>query len=146
VTLFSPRIPHLFPKKTLARLLSPTYAAGMNVDEEEAHERLMQALDVPAVVEDLQRGISAALERKQGPRTPADKILDKLSAGVAKRGGNVRAATSTPGIAAVLVRVNLEIGLAPEPMRATLTTPRGAAVLEEGLEALGAHLVKELTR
>jgi hypothetical protein len=146
VTLFSPRIPHLFPKKTLARLLSPTYAAGMNVDEEEAHERLVQALDVPAVVEDLQRGISAALERKQGPRTSADKILDKLSAGVAKRGGNVRAATSTPGIAAVLVRVNLEIGLAPEPMRATLATPRGAAALEEGLEALGAHLVKELTR
>lgn len=146
MTLFSPRIPHLFPKKTLARLLSPTYAAGMNVDEEEAHERLVQALDVPAVVEDLQRGISAALERKQGPRTSADKILDKLSAGVAKRGGNVRAATSTPGIAAVLVRVNLEIGLAPEPMRATLATPRGAAALEEGLEALGAHLVKELTR
>lgn len=146
MTLFSPRVPHLFPKKTLARLLSPTYAAGMNVDEEEAHERLVQALDVPAVVEDLQRGISAALERKQGPRTSADKILDKLSAGVAKRGGNVRAATSTPGIAAVLVRVNLEIGLAPEPMRATLATPRGAAALEEGLEALGAHLVKELTR
>jgi hypothetical protein len=118
----------------------------MNVDEEEAHERLVQALEVPAVVEDLQRGISAALERKQGPRTSADKILDKLSAGVAKRGGNVRAATSTPGIAAVLVRVNLEIGLAPEPMRATLATPRGAAALEEGLEALGAHLVKELTR
>ncbi len=45
MTLFSPRVPHLFPKKVLARLLAPTYAAGMSVDEEEAHERLLQALD-----------------------------------------------------------------------------------------------------
>jgi hypothetical protein len=146
VTLLSPRLPHLFPKKALARLVAPTYAAGMDVDEEEAHERLLQALEVPAVVEDLQRGISAALERQQGARTTADKLLDKLSAGIAKRGGNVRPAASTPGIAAVLVRLNLEIGLAPEPLRATLATPRGAAALEDGLLALGAHLVKELTR
>jgi hypothetical protein len=139
-------VPHLFPKKALARLVAPTYAAGMNVDEEEAHERLLQALEVPSVVEDLQRGISAALERKKGPRTPADKLLDKLSSGIAKRGGNVRAAPSTPAIAAVLVRLNLELGLAPEPMRATLATPRGAAALEEGLLTLGAHLVKELMR
>ncbi len=146
MTLFSPRIPHLFPRKTLARIVAPTYAAGMDVDEEEAHERLLQALEAPGVVEDLQRGISAALERKQGLRTPADKLLDKLSAGIAKRGGNVRAAEATPAIAAVLVRLNLEIGLAPEPLRATLQTPRGAAALNDGLAALGAHLVKELLR
>lgn len=146
MTHFSSRVPHLFPKKALARLLAPTYAAGMNVDEEEAHERLSQAVEAPGLVDDLLRGISAALEQKRGPRTPADRLLDKVSAGIAKRGGNVRAAPSTPGIAAVLVRINLEIGLAPEPMRATLATPRGAAALEEGLAALGAHLVKELTR
>ena len=146
MTLFSPRVPHLFPKKALARLVAPTYASGMNVDEEDAHERLLQALEVPGVVEDLHRGISAALAQQQGPRTPADKLLDKLSARIAKRGGNVRAATSTPAIAAVLVRINLEIGFASEPMRATLATPRGAAALEEGLLALGAHLVKELSR
>jgi hypothetical protein len=146
VTFASPRIPHLFTKKTLARILAPTYAAGMDVDEEEAHERLVQALEVPALVADLQRGISTAVGAKQGPRASADKLLDKLSKGIEKRGGNVRAAEATPLIAAVLVRVNVEIGLAPEPMRATLATPRGAAALEEGLALLGAHLVKELSR
>jgi hypothetical protein len=146
VTLFSPRVPHLFPKKTLARIVAPTYAAGMNVDEEEAHERLLQALETPGVLEDLQRGIATTLERKQGPRAPADKLLDKLSTGIAKHGGNVRAAEATPAISAVLVRLNLEIGLAPEPMRATLATPRGVAALEQGLAALGAHLVKELLK
>lgn len=146
MTHFSPRVPHLFPKKALARLVAPTYAAGMNVDEEEAHERLERAVEAPGVVDDLLRGISAALEEKRGARTPPDKLLDKLSAGIAKRGGTVRAAPATPSIAAVLVRINLEIGLAPEPMRATLASPRGAAALEEGLAALGAHIVKELMR
>jgi hypothetical protein len=143
---FSPRVPHLFTKKALARMLASTYAAGIGVDEEEAHERLAQALEVPAVLHDLLRGVEAALAEKQGPRTPADKLLDKLSAGIEKRGGRVKAAEATPAVAAVLVRVNLELGLAPEPMRATLATPRGAAALEEGLRTLGAHLVKELTR
>ncbi|GEJ58922.1 hypothetical protein [Anaeromyxobacter diazotrophicus] len=143
---FSPRVPHLFPRKTLARLLAPTYAAAMSVDEEEAHERLLQALEAPGVVEALQRGVSAALELKQGPRTPADKLLDKVSKGIEKHGGHVRPAESTPAVSAVLVRLNLELGLAPEPMRATLATPRGAAALEQGLASLGAHLVKELLR
>ena len=146
MTSFSPRIPHLFPPRTLARLLAPTYAAAADVDEDEAHERLTQALASPALVADLQRGISAALEAAQGPRTPSDKLLDRLSAGLGKRGGRVRAAATSPGLAAVLVRIHLELGLAPEPMRATLATPRGAAVLEEGLRTLGGHLVKELSR
>ena len=144
--LFSPRVPHLFPRKTLARILTSTYADAMSVDEDESRERLLRALDAPGVVNDLHRGISAALKKKQGPRTPADQLLDRLSKGIEKHGGHVRPAESTPGIAAVLVRINLELGLAPEPMRATLATPRGAAALEEGLVALGTHLVKELLR
>ena len=146
MTTFSPRVPHLFPRKTLARLLDATYAAAMSVDEEEAHERLLQALAAPGLVEELQRGIAAALEQRQGARTSADRLLDKVSAAIEKRGGNVRAAPATAAVSAVLVRLNLELGLAPEPMRATLATPRGAAALEEGLRALGAHLVKELLR
>ena len=144
--LVSPRIPHLFPPRTLARLLTPTYAAAMAVDEEEAHGRLVQALAAPALVEALHRGISAAIDRAQGPRTPLDRLLDRMSRGLEKRGGSLRAAEGGAAVAAVLVRVNLELGLAPEPMRATLATPRGSAALEEGLASLGAHLVKELLR
>jgi hypothetical protein len=143
---FSPRVAHLFPARTLARLLTPTYASAMSVDDEEAHERLTQALRSAALVSDLQRGLARAVEERRGPRTREDKLLDSVSAGLEKRGGNVRAAPSTPGVAAVMVRVNLEIGLAPEPMRATLAEGRGAAVLEEGLLALGSQLVKDLLR
>jgi hypothetical protein len=143
---FSPRVAHLFPARTLARLLTPSYAIAMRVDEDEAHERLAQALRSAALVSDLQRGIARAIEERRGPRTTEDKLLDAISAGLEKHGGNVRAAPSSPAVAGVMVRVNLEIGLAPEPMRATLAEGRGAAVLEEGLLAVGRQLVKDLLR
>ncbi len=146
MNVFSPRLPHLLPPRTLARLLVPTYAAAAGVDEDEAGERLLRALESPDVAGDLYRVISAALAEKQGPRTQADRLLDRLSAGVAARAGRVRAAPASAGLSAVVVRLHLALGLAPEGMRATLSSPRGAAVLEEGLRALGAHVVKELLK
>jgi hypothetical protein len=143
---FSPRVPHLFPRRTLATLLTSTYAEAASVDDEEAHARLTQALGAGALVDALHDGISRALEAKRGPRTTPDKLLDSVSAGIARRKGNLRPAPSTADLAAVLVRINLEIGLAPEPMRATLSAGPGAAALERGFAALGSHLVKELLR
>lgn len=146
MTSFSPRVPHLFPPRTLARLLLATYAEAVGVDEDEAYDRLTRALAAPALVQQLQGGISAALVARQGPRTPADRLLDRISAALEKRGGRVRAAPATPGLSAVVVRIHVELGLAPEPMRATLASPRGAAAVEQGLAEVGTHLVKELLR
>lgn len=144
--LFSRRLPHVVTRADLARLVTPTYAEALSVDEEEAHERLTQALARPGLAEDLYRGLSAGLEKAQGKRTSEDALVDKLSKGVQARRGRVKAAPSTPGISAVMVRVNLELGLAPEQMRAMLEGEKGRAVLEKGLAELGAHLVKELLR
>jgi hypothetical protein len=144
--LFSRRLPHVLTRADLARALTATYAAALSVDEEEAHERLARALERPALAEDLYRGVSAALEKAQGPRTTPDALMDKLSTGVQARRARVKAAPSSAAVSAVLVRVNLELGLAPEPMRDTLASDRGRAMLDEGLRALGAHLVKELLR
>jgi hypothetical protein len=146
VPLISHRLPHLLPARTLARLLTSTYAAAANVDEDEAHDRLTQALRSATLVEQLQGGLSRALEERRGPRTSVDKLLDAISAGLTGRGGRVRALPSSPGVAAVVVRIDLELGLSPEPMRAMLATDRGAAALDAGLAALGAHVVKELLR
>jgi hypothetical protein len=144
--LFSRRLPHVLPPKDLVRLLAPTYSAARGVDEEEAVDRLGEALAVPGVVDDLLDGISAALAARQGPRTSEDALVDRLAAGVTARRGRVRAAEATPAVSAALVRIDLEVGLAPEPMRATLATPRGRALLEEGLKALGEHVVRELVK
>ncbi len=128
------------------RILAPTYAKARGVDEEEASERLARALAVPAALDDVYRGISDALREVQGPRTSEDALVDKLSAGVVARRARAKPADATPAISAALVRLDLEIGLAPDAMRATLATPKGSALLDEGLRALGAHLVKDVLK
>jgi hypothetical protein len=143
---FSRRLPHVLTRGDLVLLLAPTYAKARDVDEEEASERLARALAVPAALEDVYRGISAALLDAKGPRTTEDALMDRLSAGVVARRARAKAAAATPAISAVLVRLDVEVGLVAEPMRATLATPKGKAFLDEGLRALGAHLVKELLR
>lgn len=143
---FSPRLPHVLPRKDLVTVLAPTYAAARGLDEEEAAERLAQALAVPAALDDVYRGISAALADALGPRTDEDALVDRLSKGVAARRGRVRPLAVTPAVAAVLVRLDLEIGVAAEAMRATLQTPKARALVDEGLRAIGAHLLKELAR
>jgi hypothetical protein len=146
MALFSRRLPHVLTRADLVQILSPTYASARGVDEEEASERLARALAVPAALDDVYRGISEALQAAQGPRTSEDALVDKLSAGVIARRGRAKPADATPAISAALVRLDLEIGLAPDAMRATLATARGAALLDEGLRALGAHVVKDLLR
>jgi hypothetical protein len=146
MALISRRLLHVVTLPDLAVLLTPTYAEAMSVDDEEAHERLVRALARTRIADDVYLGLSEALEGVQGARTSEDALMDKLSKGVARRRARVKSAPSTPGLAAVLVRINLEIGLAPEQMRATLDTDKGRTVLAAGLRDLGNHLVKELLK
>jgi hypothetical protein len=140
------RLPHVLPRKDLSLLLASTYAKARSVDDDEAIERLGRALESPAALEAVYRGIRAALEDAKGPRTDDDAILDRISAHVSARRSRIKAAEATPAVSAALVLLDLEIGLAPESMRATLASPRGSALLEAGLKELGAHLVKDLLR
>lgn len=146
MTYFSRRLPGVLTRADLVLLLAPTYAKARDVDEEEAAERLSRALAVPAALDDVYRGISAALAEAKGPRTTEDALMDRISAAVPARRARARPAPETPGLSAVLVRLDLELGLAAEAMRATLETPKGRALLEDGLRAVGAHVVKDLLR
>ncbi|HET9551709.1 MAG TPA: hypothetical protein VFP50_01970 [Anaeromyxobacteraceae bacterium] len=143
---FSKRLPHVLARHDLVLLLAPTYAAARGVDHEEATERLARALASPPALDDLYRGFSAALAAAQGARTGEDALMDKLSAGLQARRKYAKPADATPAISAALVRLDLEIGLAPESMRDMLASPRGAALLDEGLRALAAHVVKDLLK
>ena len=144
--MFSRRLPHVVTRKDLALLLSPTYAASAEVDFEEAHERMERAVGSQRVVDQLYAGLSAALEERKGPRTSEDELVDALSAGVQKRRSRVKPAPPGPGISAVMVLLNLELGFAPEMMRGALENPKGKALLDEGLRSLGTHLLKELIK
>jgi hypothetical protein len=144
--MFSRRLPHVVTRKDLAILIAPTYAASAQVDFEEAHERMERAAGSQRVVDRLYEGLSAALDQRKGSRTSEDELIDALSAGVQKRRSRVKAAPLTPGISAVMVMLNLELGYAPEMMRSALENPKGKALLDDGLRALGAHLLKELIK
>ena len=146
MTYFSRRLPGVLTRADLVLFLAPTYAKARGVDEEEAAERLSRALAVPAALDDVYRGISAALAEAKGPRTTEDALMDRISAAVPARRARAKPAPETPGLSAVLVRLDLEIGLAAEAMRATLETPKGRALLEDGLRAIGKHVVKDLLR
>jgi hypothetical protein len=146
VPSYSRRLPHVLPRADLARVIAPTYAKAAQVDPDEAEDRLQRALAIQRIADELYGGISAALAEARGPRTSEDEELDKLSAGVQKRRSRVRAAELTPGVSAVLVSINLELGHAPEMMRDALRGEKGAALLQQGVREIGAHLVRELIR
>jgi hypothetical protein len=146
MALISRRLLHVVTLADLATILTPTYAEAMSVEDEEGHDRLVRALARTRVADDLYGCLSDALEAVQGERTSEDALMDKLSKGVQKRRARVKAAPATPALSAVLVRINLEIGLAPEQMRATLDTEKGRAAFAAGLKELGTHLVKELLK
>jgi hypothetical protein len=144
--MFSRRLPHVVTRKDLAILIAPTYAASAEVDFDEAHERMERAVGSQRAADRLYEGLSAALYERKGPRTSEDELIDALSAGVQARRSRVKAAHLTPGISAVMVMLNLELEIAPEMMRGALDNPKGKALLEDGLRALGAHLLKELIK
>jgi hypothetical protein len=140
------RIRHIVTRSHLATMLTPTYAAALDVEDEEAHERLAQAVQDERVQDDLYEGLLEALKEKVSARTSADAILDKLSAAIEGRVHRVRAAEATPAVAAVMVRINLVLGIAPEAMRAMLESDKGRALCFKGKHDLGRHLLKELLK
>lgn len=146
MALFSKRLPHVITRKDLALIVAPTYAESALVDFEEAHERMERAVGSQRIVDELYQGLSAALQARKSPRTSEDQLIDELSAGVQKRRSRVKGAELTPPIAAAMVLINIELGYAPEMMRAALESDKGRQLLDEGLRALGAHLLKELIK
>jgi hypothetical protein len=145
MTYFSHRLPHVLTHNDLAVLITPTYVEAVGVDEDEALERLQAAFQRPAIVDEFYRSVSAALSAAQGTRSE-DEVVDKLSKGVQKRLGKMKPLAATPALSAFMVRMNVEIGQAPETLKTALETDKGRALLGDGLRMLGEYLVKNLLR
>jgi hypothetical protein len=146
MSLFSPRLPHVLTADKLAQALLETYASAMKVDDDEALDRLRDALEQPDLLADLYRSLSAALAAAQGTQMSPDEVIDKLRNGIQKRKGRVKAAPDHPAIAAVLVWINLAAGVVPEKMREALGSEKGRRLLEDGVKLLGTHLVANLLK
>ena len=140
------RIPHVFPRSELAWLLAPTYADSLAVDEDIAVERLGRALANPEVLAGLHAALAAAMEDTRGPRTDSEAQVDRISKRLQTRRSRVKPAVSTPAVSAVMIWLNLAIGMAPESMRDTLGSGKGAAMLAAGLREVAVSIVKDLSR
>jgi hypothetical protein len=146
VTDTARRIPHVFPRSELAWLLAPTYADSLAVDEEIAVERLERALQNPEILAGIHGALAAALEETRGPRTDPEAQVDRISKRLQTRRSRVKPAASTPAVSAVMIWLNLAIGMAPESMRDTLSSGKGAAMLATGLGEVATSMVKDLSR
>jgi hypothetical protein len=143
----SRRLPHVLTRADLVGLLASTYAAASGIDEELARERLEQALGAPGpLLQDLYDAIGAALAAELGPRQTEDEQLDRIRKNIPKRLRRPKEAAESAGISAVLVQVDLAIGVAPERMHAMLESEKGRAIVAQGLREVAQHLVKELLR
>lgn len=145
MTLFSRRLPHVLTRADLAYLLLPTYEREANVGEELAHERLTRALNKQGLADKIYEAVSTALVSVQGTRGE-DTLMNAMSKAVPKRRANIKAAPSTPALSAVTVWINVEIGVAPEELRAALESGKGLKLLEQGFRGLGKFLVEQLVR
>ena len=143
---FSDRLPHVVTRGDLAVLLTPVYTAAVSVDDGEASDRLLRALADEGFLDELYTSLSAALAARPGARTSVDALMDKLSKGVGARRSRIKAPAASPELSAVVVRINLLIGEAPETMGALMQTEKGRAAVQKGLQTLGTHLVRELLK
>jgi len=116
------------------------------VDEEIAVERLGRALANPEILAGVHDAIAAALEDTRGTRTDPEAQVDRISKRLQTRRSRVKPVPSTPAVSAVMIWLNLAIGMAPESMRDTLSSGKGAAMLAAGLREVATSMVKDLSR
>jgi hypothetical protein len=143
------RLPHVLTRADLVGLLTSTYAPASGVDEDLARERLDQALSSPSagpLLQDLYEAIGEELATERGPRQAEDDQIDRIAKNIPKRLRRPRPAPESAALSAVLVQVDLALGLAPERMQAMLESEKGRALLSQGIRQLAAHLVRELLR
>lgn len=139
------RLPHIVTRADMISLLTTTYGVAQVVEDDEARERLTRALADRALMEDLLASIAEALAPHLGPNTDENAFLDKFSKRVATRGPRMKDADGTKA-AALIVRINMLLGLVPESTRKAMETEKGQATQHESIRAVGAFLVQQLLK
>jgi hypothetical protein len=140
------RLRHALPPRDLAFALARTYGKAKRVDDERATELLERALAAPALADEVYAAIRAAIEAKRGPRTDLDTLFDRFAGAAPERIGRIHALDATPEVTAFIVRIDLDVGDAPEAMRTALDTPKGRELAGRGLATIATSLVADILR
>jgi hypothetical protein len=143
--LYSPRLPHVLTRAHLASLLAPTYARENGVSDELSLDRMKRVIQNSRIANHLYEAISAGLRSSRAGRSE-DAVIDALAHAAVKRSDTLGPAPRGPGLSAVTVMLNIELGLSPDALRATLDSGKGKALLDQGLGGLGKFMVDHLLR
>ena len=142
---YPPRLAHLATRPVVVAKLVPTYSRAHHLDEEEAAQRLSQALSgrlLPSLLEEAWTAM-----RGKSKRLDDEGLLEKVATTVRdrpQRPGRVVEVTSA--WSAFLVLADLEAGTASEAARRVMESPEGRQRAQAGLAEVGRFLAAELTR
>jgi hypothetical protein len=142
---YPPRLAHLATRSVVVAKLTPTYARAHHIDEEEAAQRLSQALQgrlLPSLLEEAWTAM-----RGKAKRLDDEGLVEKVAATLKDRPQRPgRVAELTPAWSAFLVLADLEVGTASEAARRVMESPEGRQRAQLGLAEVGRFLAAELTR
>jgi hypothetical protein len=142
---YPPRLAHLATRPVVVAKLVPTYSRAHHLDEEEAAQRLSQALSGRLLSSLLEEAWVAM--RGKSKRLDDEGLLEKVATTLRdrpQRPGRVVEVTSA--WSAFLVLADLEAGTASEAARRVMESPEGRQRAQEGLVEVGRFLAAELTR
>jgi hypothetical protein len=139
-----PRLAHLLTRAELVRRLAPTYAAAHELEYDEAAEIVDRALR-GRLREELLDAIWAALQPGKVSRSD-EFLLERVARALTDRPRLGRVAAVTPTLGAILIRLDLEAGVAGESARRVLETEQGREASKKGLVELGAFVARDVTR
>ena len=145
MSVLSTRLPHIVTRADMITLLTTTYGVAQAVEDDEARERLTRALADRTLMNDLLASIEEALATYVKPDTDTNALLDKFSKRVATRGPRMKDADGTKA-AALIVRINMLLGLVPETTRLAMESEKGRATERESRRAVAAFLVQQLLK
>jgi hypothetical protein len=139
------RLGHLATRSVVVAKLTPTYARAHHIDEEEAAQRLSQALQGRLLSSLLEEAWTAM--RGKAKRLDDEGLVEKVAATLKDRPQRPgRVAELTPAWSAFLVLADLEAGTASESARRVMESPEGRQRAQLGLAEAGRFLAAELTR
>lgn len=142
---YPPRLGHLATRAVVVARFMPTYAQTHQVDEEEAAQRLDQAL-TGRLLEDLLAATWTALLGST-KRLNEEGLLEKVAKTLQDRPLRPgRVVEVTPALGAFFIQIDIAVGTASDAAARVMEGAEGRKRMELGVAEAGAFLARELSR
>lgn len=142
---YPPRLSHLATRAVLVAKLRPSFAAAHTLSDEEAAERLGQALSGPFWAELLSAAWSEMKVLK--PRLSEGELLDRVAQTLAQRPLRPgRKVALNAAWSAFFVLADLRANVVSDAARRVMESAQGSKMAQAGLTEAGRYLAGELLR